>query len=537
MCGIFAILNNSKINEDINTSFEKGKGRGPEFSKLDIYKNNVILGFHRLAINGLNTESNQPIYVDDIIVICNGEIYNHKELFTMLQIEPSTQSDCEVIAHCYKKFGVEYTLELLDGVFAFVLYDTTNCELYVARDKYGVRPLFHSVSNDVSKEILFASELKMISDLTTETIEQFHPGCYSKLVFVNESSWVSSYKNKPYNIGVISQSKICYYNQIREKLMNAVKKRIETTERPIACLLSGGLDSSLITSIVVNFMDTKGKMVETYSIGLEGSEDLKYAKIVANFLNTDHHEIIVSEQDFLNAIPEVIKTIESYDTTTVRASVGNYLVAKYIKENSDAKVIFNGDGSDEVTGGYMYFHKAPCSISFDKECKRLLHDIHYFDGLRSDRCISCHGLEARTPFLDREFVSNFLSLPYDRKNHNIKNKCEKYLLRESFVGYLPNAVLYRTKEAFSDGVSNHTRSWYEIIQEHIDTLDINMDIEYNHNPPKTKEQYYYRSLFESYYPGRSNVIPYFWMPRFVKGATDSSARTLDIYKKQMKFKK
>ena len=536
MCGIFTILNGSKITSDVEESFKKGEGRGPEFSKLDIYENNVILGFHRLAINGLNSVSNQPLHIGDVLLVCNGEIYNYKELFKMLKVEPSTQSDCEVIAHCYKKFGIEYTLEMLDGVFAFTLYDTAKKEIYVARDKYGVRPLFQNIFNLISKEIYFASEMKMIHSLSKEIIKQFTPGTYSKLVFDEETKlWERELNNKPYNFGVIGQSSVWYYNQIREKLMNAVKKRIDNTERPIACLLSGGLDSSLITSIVVEFMNVKGKKVETYSIGLEGSEDLKYAKIVADFLQTDHHEIIVSEKDFLDAIPEVIRTIESYDTTSVRASVGNYLVAKYISEHSEAKVIFNGDGSDEVTGGYMYFHKAPCSLSFDMECKRLLKDIHYFDVLRSDRSISCHGLEARTPFLDREFVYNFLSLPYELRNHTAKGKCEKYLLREAFVGYLPNEVLYRTKEAFSDGVSKQTRSWYEIIQEHIETLNLDMTEKYEYNPPQTKEQYYYRSVFESYYPKRATVIPYFWMPRFVENATDSSARTLDVYKQQMKL--
>jgi asparagine synthase (glutamine-hydrolysing) len=543
MCGIFAILNHSKINETIEKSFKSGSGRGPEFSKLVTTQNNVTLGFHRLAINGLNEMSNQPLNVNGITLVCNGEIYNYKQLYRLMNVEPTTQSDCEVIIHCYQKFGIKYTLDVLDGVFAFILIDNQKGELYVARDVYGVRPLFFSfqdshLSNkdeDYDNRFFFASELKMIHGLTKQKIEQFRPATYSKYVFMD--NWVQQEKNVLYYVGYTTQSPSWYYNEVREKLISAVSKRIDSTERPIACLLSGGLDSSLITSIVSSFMDTKGKKLETYSIGLEGSEDLKYARIVADFLKTDHHEIIVSETDFLQAIPEVIKTIESYDTTTVRASVGNYLVAKYIKENSDAKVIFNGDGSDEVTGGYMYFHKAPNSLCFDNECKRLLKDICYFDVLRSDRCISCHGLEARTPFLDKEFVRNYLSLPYKKRYHVDKNQCEKYLLREAFGNYLPVEVLFRTKEAFSDGVSKQTRSWYQIIQEHIESLDLDMTKQFDFNPPQTKEQYYYRSVFEELYPGRSNVIPYFWMPRFVENATDSSARTLDIYKQQMNQEK
>ena len=188
-----------------------------------------------------------------------------------------------------------------------------------------------------------------------------------------------------------------YIGQISQRLKNAVSKRVTTTDRPIACLLSGGLDSSLITALVAEHFEDKSKL-ETYSIGLEGSEDLKYAQMVADHLGTKHTSIIVKEQDFLDAIPEVIYAIESYDTTTVRASVGNFLVAKYIKEHSEAKVIFNGDGSDEFSGGYLYFHACPNPRDFDLECKRLLRNIHYFDVLRSDRCISYHGLEARTRF-------------------------------------------------------------------------------------------------------------------------------------------
>ena len=268
--------------------------------------------------------------------------------------------------------------------------------------------------------------------------------------------------------------------------------------------------------------------METYSIGLEGSEDLKYARKVADYLHTKHTEIICSENDFLHAIPEVIKNIESYDTTTVRASVGNYLVSKYISEHSEAKVLFNGDGSDELTGGYLYFHYAKDPIAFDMECKRLLKDIHLFDVLRSDRSISSNGLEARTPFLDKVFVKTYLSLPLAVRNQ--KNKCEKYLLRKAFEPFnlLPKEILFRTKEAFSDGVSSLKKSWFEIIQTYVQDKHI-PSIEYVHNPPTTQEQKYYRHIFEKCYPDCAQIIPYFWMPRFVD-ATDSSARTLNIYK-------
>ena len=247
----------------------------------------------------------------------------------------------------------------------------------------------------------------------------------------------------------------------------------------------------------------------------------------------------LEESEFLEAIDEVIYNIESYDTTTVRASVGNWLISKKIKENSDAKVVFNGDGSDELTGGYLYFYKAGNNIAFDKECRRLLSDIHYFDVLRSDRSISSHGLEARTPFLDRGFIQSYLSIPSNIRFHVENNKCEKYLLRKAFDGYnlLPNEVLWRTKEAFSDGVSKQNISWYEIIQEYVSKFYLkelkemkSLDYEKykEHNMPTTLEQFYYREIFEKYYPNQEKSIPYFWMPKFVN-ASDASARTLDIY--------
>jgi asparagine synthase (glutamine-hydrolysing) len=273
------------------------------------------------------------------------------------------------------------------------------------------------------------------------------------------------------------------------------------------------------------------KQLQTYSIGLEGSEDLKYAREVAKFINSEHTEIIVTEEDFFAFIPNVIEKIESYDTTTVRASVGNLLIGQYISETSQAKVIFNGDGSDELMGGYLYMNFAPDALEFDRECKRLLKDIHYFDVLRSDRSISTQGLEPRTPFLDKDFVTYYLSLPveYRYKKNEIQ---EKYLFRKAFdKGYLPDEILWRKKEAFSDGVSSKNRSWYKIIDELVQNQkNVQFDIDkiYEHNIPDTIEKLYYRTLFEKKYKNQGHIIPYFWMPKYVD-ASDASARSLDIY--------
>lgn len=588
MCGIFALLNSESgfySQKFIKEQFEKGKGRGPEHSIIENVGKNTLFGFHRLAINGLNTASNQPIVKGNLTLICNGEIYNYKQLYKILGIQPETQSDCEVILHLYEKFGIERCLQLLDGVFAFILLDynveADAAKLYVARDPFGVRPLYilksqhlrQAIDLDENKTPVFgfASELKCLSDFqNNSTIEHLIPGTYQVYThsFQVSSHWKLKNKNIPYyNPGTITTQYTDFDYQtesnnlrgmIQSNLIDAVEKRCFTTERPIACLLSGGLDSSLITALV-NDYHKKNRLpqLETYSIGLPGSVDLRYARIVADYLGTKHTEILLEEADFLNAIPAVIQAIESYDTTSVRASIGNYLLGKYIAANSEAKVIFNGDGSDELTGGYLYFHKAPNSIEFDLECRRLLGDIYLYDVLRSDKCISTHGLEPRTPFLDRGWVQRYLSIPAEIRNHSKHGVCEKHLLRFAFDSYtnldgerlLPKEIIWRTKEAFSDGVSQQSRSLYEIIQEHIQNKykedgypdenfihsnesDINKHIiikMYPHNEPKTLEQQYYRDIFEGFYPGRGKIVPYMWMPRFIEGATDASARTLKIY--------
>jgi len=595
MCGIFGIFNPSpKIPEQTyKTAFMNGSSRGPENSVFQTIGTQAYLGFHRLAINGLNNASNQPLQQGNLTLICNGEIYNYKRLYEILgspeplyefdgekfdstAFQPRTQSDCEIILHLYRKFGIEQTLQLLDGVFAFILIDydiySDSAKMYVARDPFGVRPLYQFLHKETDTMFGFASEIKCLT-VFGKKVAHFVPGTYSvySLGFQICDKWQLQQENMRFHLPPVigfhglhsathnqedpvgkveddtrGQQMRAAFHRIRAGLIEAVYKRCETTERPIACLLSGGLDSSLITALVAQYHSENELPypLETYSIGLEGSVDLVYARKVADHLKTKHTEIVLQESDFVEAIPEVIRAIESYDTTTVRASIGNYLLGKYIRANSEAKVIFNGDGSDELTGGYLYFQCAPNSIEFDLECRRLLRDIHLFDVLRSDKSISSHGLEPRTPFLDRWFVQTYLSIPMELRNHssNQNRTCEKYMLRSAFHCYmgdlLPDEVLWRTKEAFSDGVSKTSRSLFEIIQEHVEkiyAMQTNLIEEYRskyaHNPPQTWEQVYYREIFEEAYPGQGHVVPYMWMPRFVKGATDASARTLSIYAK------
>jgi asparagine synthase (glutamine-hydrolysing) len=618
MCGIFSLLNNNSTFTPIfvEQQFKKGKERGPEFSKLSQVGLKIMMGFHRLAINGLNDESNQPIIDGDIVLICNGEIYNYKELYRYMNIQQKTNSDCEIIIHLYKKYGIEHTLQMLDGVFSFVLLDNStdseSFKMFVARDPYGVRPLFaltptqHNSTEEKYQIIGFASEMKSLYEfykyLTENNVEKkrkpklkagvmhfeedklkpkytlkpFLPGTYSAYELSSKvfSCWTVHKENYRYHStgfnSIMYHLSPQYYDSeivmnIQRYLIRAIEKRCCSTERPMACLLSGGLDSSIIAGLVRQYHVTHElPQFETYSIGLEGSEDLKYAKLVSEHLGTKHTEVIVTEADFLNAIPEVIKAIESYDTTTVRASIGNYLLGKYIAKHSEAKVIFNGDGADELCGGYLYMYLANESIEFDREVRRLLSDIHLFDVLRSDRSVACNGLESRSPFLDRSFVQYYLSIPPQTRFHTRNEQCEKYLLRLAFSSeyyrnssdgkLLPDEVLWRTKEAFSDGVSCKSRSLYEIIQEHanhkfveehIHTIpkvkfEDNIYTEISkgdpvlknvngHLVPKTAEQYMYRKEFEKHYSGMGPLIPYFWMPKYAEKITDPSARTLEIY--------
>jgi asparagine synthase (glutamine-hydrolysing) len=563
MCGIFSLLNANTIAPDVIQNFQKGKLRGPEVSIIRIFLNSIILGFHRLAINGLTKMGDQPLNISNCVLICNGEIYNYKHLYSLIDVKKFSQSDCEIIIHLYKKYGIFQTLQMLDGVFAFVLLDLETKEVFIARDTFGVRPLFKSFFNN--NVYGFTSEMKTVVDLNPINVIPFKPGTFSKFIIKTiktKAIWKPIFNNKPFTI---MNNSIDYtikdnnmaYRIIKEKLEQAVFKRVLTTERPIACLLSGGLDSSLITALVKKYYPKD--QLETYSIGLKGSEDLRYAQMVADFLQTKHTEIVVTEENFLAAIPETIRAIESFDTTTVRASVGNYLVSKYIKEHSEAKVIFNGDGADEVAGGYLYFHAAPDPIEFDKENRRLLTDIHLFDVLRSDRSISSNGLEPRTPFLDKSFVQTYLSIPPNLRAHGCNGQCEKFLLRKAFENdsLLPKEVLFRQKEGFSDGVSTPKKAWYEIIADHVKTDPtvlkiINTPYSYlKHikreknskgdfiylpafNPPKTLEQIYYRKLFCDFYKDFCEGVPYFWMPKFIKNATDASARTLKFHKKSEK---
>ena len=550
MCGIFASYGEATClcecqpsQADVTHALNQLKARGPEGTQLMLPAVHVNLGFTRLAINGLSDCGMQPFtsLQGSLHVVCNGEIYNHAALAAKYNIPNTSGSDCEVLGPLFDNLRDPVVwAQSLDGVFAIALYDKTADRLYVARDPYGVRPLYYGYKyietplETPKKTIVFASEIKALTPYCQD-IKAFPPGHVG--YYHKDTLRIKRFHSVPTekNLDLVGNPQAAM-SVLKSALESAVQKRL-MTERPVAALLSGGVDSSLIAALVQKKLKALGKPpLETFSIGFAGSPDLKYARLVADHIGSKHHEIIATPDDFFRAIPEVIRSIESFDITTVRASVGNWLVAKAIREQSDCKVVFNGDGSDEVFGSYLYFYNAPSDEVFEAECTRLLETIHHFDVLRSDRSISSHGLEPRTPFLDKNFVAVARSIPTVWRRPVMGVRPEKGILRKAFEadGLLPEEVLWRRKEAFSDGVSQQTKSWYEEIQERLQGVTEMPPIgflaeKYPKMTPQTLEAYYYRVIYMNFYGEETVTQPYFWLPRWCGDATDPSARTLSIY--------
>ena len=596
MCGIFYFRTVGRIIlSQLKTLQENSllsSHRGPDKSVF-LKDDTRAWGFHRLSINGMDPISDQPFYFKNCRLICNGEIYNFRNLIAEFGLEDDykSNSDCEIIIHLYRKIGMKETLRRLDGVFGLVLHDYETGVTYVARDPVGVRALYIGVTchdgifGSEHSDLTFlsmnpdhyglgiASEMKSLHAIC-ETIVQFPAGCYMEYIGEDsadgtavfdsyyEYAMISTSANKlkktntnsmfecqlkelqvDYSYPVmeddtIDENEICA--NIRELFTKAVVKRL-MSERPVGCLLSGGLDSSLVTAIVARKLKQTAPdtVLNTYSIGLEGSVDLIWARRVAEHLGTCHHEVTVTEQDFLDAIYETIYQTESYCTTTIRASVGNYLISKYIQQQTDDAVIYCGDMSDEIFGSYRGFQQAPNDAEFHRENERMIRDVRFFDLLRSDKSISGAGLEARVPFADKAFLSYVMRIPSHLKRFT-DEKMEKYMLRKAFQneGLLPDNVLWRRKEAFSDGVSSADggRTWVQMIKEHSNRMV--SDAEYNnknnymysvHNPPYDKESFYYRRTFETIYEQRGETIPYYWRHPFCEGVLDPSARLLSFY--------
>ena len=520
MCGIWGYIS-TELQDD--KYFNCIKHRGPDCSNLFNFNYNdykISLGFHRLAIIDLDNGV-QPFFYeygngDKVYLICNGEIYNYKYLIEKYSLD--TKSDCEVIFKMFLQGKNIYDIiEELDGEFAFVLikFSASTINIYYGRDRFGIRPLFYRFDNT---GFYFSSELKGIKNGLGRQVEP-------RKIYYNNLKEENVYTY--YFIGNQSNKYINTYEEIRNELIKSVKDRMQS-ERPLGALLSGGLDSSLICGIASKILKEKGERLTTFSIGMDkDSPDIINARKVAEYINSIHHEIIIPVEEWLNNLDNVIKQIETYDITTIRASTGQYLISKWIKENTDIKVILNGDGSDELTSGYLYFYNAPDVNESHIENLRLLNQIHYYDVLRVDRGISAFGLESRVPFLAHKFVDLYLNLDKNLRIPIKGERIEKWLLRKSFENekLIPNEVLWRQKEAFSDGCSSLKKSWYEYIQEYVE--NIITDEEYKkHKDFPSKEAYYYYKKFKEYYP-ESELKVIYWQPKYTKEhGGDPSARKL-----------
>ena len=527
MCGIFSYIGHEYSPHQLFDAFQHIQPRGPDFTALEQVAEGRWLGFHRLAIMDPSPAGNQPFELDGAHLVCNGEIYNYRELAEAHQLVLESGSDCEVILHLYKKLGIEETVKALDGVFAFVIVDGD--ETYVARDPIGIRPLFWGTKTSAKDATEFAicSEMKGMQTLV-DTVSPFPPGHWAKIE--GENSEVNAYYH--YDYPRMDESDETYFMAlIRQKLTAAVDKRM-MSDRPLGCLVSGGVDSSLVAALVARHYQS-GEL-HTFTVGLKsGASDRGYARMVADHIGSHHHEVLLSKEEALALLEETVRVCESWDTTTIRASSMQLALCRYIRDNTEIKVVFNGDVIDEASGSYVYFKNAPTDEAYQDETVRLMREIHLFDVLRTDRTVSGCGLEARLPFGDLEFIQTYMSIPPEFRKP--REGVEKYLLRKAFDGYLPDAVLWRPKEAFSDGCSQPEESWYSMIQDFVEGLVSDEEFEaasFAHGVPLTKEQYFYRSIFERLYPGRAETIPHYWMPKWVgDDVVDPSARVLtDVYR-------
>lgn len=575
MCGIFGYITKKICLFDsiekmkLYESFDKIKHRGPDRSKfLEVNEFiQMFFGFHRLAIMDESINGDQPFIIKDgnrtVYCLCNGEIFNYKELIKQFDLHPQSNSDCEVLPLIYIKGGFDVLVKSLIGEFTFTIIeviennDKNNKEIkgFICRDQFGIRPLFYG-SNEGG--ICFASELKGVMNLM-DTITQFPPGKYLQFTLILNKSeetileehQFKTYYDYKYPINRINLTDTELFDPKSNYLNNTFKKVVDMFEkcviskldsdRPLGALLSGGLDSSLVVAIAAAHLKKQGKRLNTFSIGMSDGTDKRYAEMVAKHCGTIHTHIELKEHDFLNAIKDVIWATETFDITTIRASTGQYLISKWIYENTDIRVLLIGDGIDELAAGYMYFHNAPSAEASHDENIRLLKDIHKYDVLRADRGIAGNGLEARVPFLDYRFVDMYMNIdPRLRYPHKYTDNLEKWLLRKSFDKLrnelLPRSVLFRKKEAFSDGVSSNKRSWYEILQEEINKTisdsyfkkKISM---YEHCKPTSKEALYFREKFDDMFGKHSDhLIPYYWLPKWCGNITEPSARVLDAYK-------
>ena len=560
MCSIFGIEGKTIPTDKLKACFDRTISRGPDMSRF-IEIPCGYLGFHRLAIMGLTVEGMQPFEMDGSYVVCNGELYGFRPLRQRL-IEQGfpikSASDCEILLPLYREYGVEM-FKTLDAEFALILYDADQDKLIAARDPIGIRPLYYGYLAD--GHIAFASEPKNLTGLC-DKILPFPPGCYyidgrferyadpahvdqftvyapspMRLCAGDGSAGLASEGCARAGRASVSRSSataikdedhICA--KLRRLLIDGVAKRLDA-DAPIGFLLSGGLDSSLVCAIAQRMLTHP---IKTFAIGMDiDAIDLKYARMVADYIGADHTEVIISEKDVLDALPAVVELLGTWDITTIRASIGMYLVCKYIHEHTDIRVLLTGEISDELFG-YKYTDFAPNAAAFQEEAEKRIRELHMYDVLRADRCISVNSLEARVPFGDLKFVRYAMSVDPELKMN--RHDMGKYLIRKAFADdhILPEEILWRQKAAFSDAVGHSMVSDLKALAERTYTEATFAEgaAKYDYCRPFTKESLLYRELFEQYYPGQAEMIADFWMPnRTWPGCDvdDPSARVLSNY--------
>ncbi len=522
MCAIMGFSKKTLTKEELRPYFDRTASRGPDMSRIVETKSGYLC-FHRLAIMGLTEAGMQPFELDGDYVVCNGEIYGFRPLKRQLQEKGYTfqsGSDCEILLPLYREYGLEM-FSRLDAEFALVLYDGKTDSLIAARDPIGIRPLYYGY--DRGGAIVFASEPKNLVGLCSQ-IRPFPPGHYyagGKFVRYADLTTVERYSTDDLETSC---------RNIRNKLVAAVDKRLDA-DAPLGFLLSGGLDSSLVCAIGALVL---GKKIRTFAIGMDTDAiDLKYAREVADFIGADHTEVYMTREEVLQSLEEVIAMLGTWDITTIRASMGMYLCCKAIHERTDVRVLLTGEISDELFG-YKYTDFAPDAESFQAESKKRIDELHMYDVLRADRCISVNSLEARVPFGDLDFVRYVMAI--DPKLKMNTYDMGKYLLRHAFEGdhLLPEDILWRQKAAFSDAVGH---SMVDDLKAYAEEKYTDAEFEalrgrYPYCPPFTKESLLYREIFEKYYPGQAEMICDFWMPNKTwKGCdvNDPSARVLSNY--------
>lgn len=520
MCAIIGFEKYSHSKEEFMRGFAATVSRGPDMSRV-IDTGNGYLGFHRLAIMGLDESGMQPFSLDGNYLVCNGEIYGFRKIKKELESEYTfkSESDCEILLPMYEKYGLSM-FEKLDAEFALIIYDKKTGKLIAARDPIGIRPLFYAVGKD--GEMMFASEAKNLIGLA-DKIMPFPPGHYyadGKFVCYNDIAK----RETPVSADIDT---VC--RKIHDKLVAGIEKRLDS-DAPLGFLLSGGLDSSLVCSVSSKLMKKK---IRTFAIGMsEDAIDLKYAKEVADYIGSDHTEIIIDKEKVISSLEEVVSILGTYDITTIRASMGMYLICRAIHETTDVRVLLTGEISDEIFG-YKYTDFAPDAEAFQREAEKRLSELYMYDVLRADRCISANSMEARVPFGDLDFVKYVMSIPASMKMNTYGKG--KYLLRRAFEGdYLPENILWREKAAFSDAVGH---SMVDYIKEYAASLYTDEEFEekrkkYTFAAPFTKESLLYRELFEKYYPGQAEMVKDFWMPNKSWencDVDDPSARVLKNY--------